>query len=89
MLPSGGGDRLATRQSHKTRPVEMNKIIKDHVHLPVVSCACERVIDPSPASRKQCRNKTMSLTFHLALTKPEIRVEALEVVQQNVDSSFS
>jgi hypothetical protein len=45
MLPSGGGDRLATRQSHKTKPVEMNKTTKDHVHLPVVSCTSERVVD--------------------------------------------
>jgi hypothetical protein len=60
MLPSGGGDRLATRQSHKTRPVETNKITKDHVHLHVVSCACERVVDLSPASRKQCRNKNIT-----------------------------
>jgi hypothetical protein len=62
MLPSGSGDRLATRKSHKTRPVQTNKITKDHVHLPVVSCACERVVDPSPANRKQCRNE--NITFN-------------------------
>jgi hypothetical protein len=44
LLPSAGRDRLVTRQSHKTRPVQTDKITKDHVHLPVVSYACERVI---------------------------------------------
>jgi hypothetical protein len=25
-----------------------------------VSCACDRVVDPSAASRKQCRNKNIT-----------------------------
>jgi hypothetical protein len=60
MLPSGGGDKLVTRKSHKSRPVETNKITKDHVHLLVVPCACERVVDPNPAGTKQCRNKDIT-----------------------------
>jgi hypothetical protein len=59
----------------------------------------ERVIDSSPASTKQFSNKsitydnneikTMSLTFHLALSKSGTRVEAPEVGRQNAISSFS
>jgi hypothetical protein len=59
----------------------------------------ERVIDPSPTSTKQFRNisitydkneiKTMSLTFHLALSKSGTQVEAPEVGRQNAIFSFS
>jgi hypothetical protein len=60
MLPSGGGTDSPLGKVIKTKLVEMNKITKDHVHLPVVSYAYERVVDPSPASTKQCRNEDIT-----------------------------
>jgi hypothetical protein len=92
MLPSGGEDRLATGQSYKTRPMETNKITKDHVHLPVVSYAYERVVDPSPASIKQCRNKYITCDNNLShpnlKTNPSTNQMCARIKSHTYDDSW-